>query len=375
MARIGVTGHDGFVGRHLVDALERIEGNEVRGLDLRQHDLTVPGEPIDRFVEGLDVLIHVAGVNRPETPEGFVSGNVEATRNLMDAVERSGRRPLVIYASTVQAERDNDYGRSKLAAEKVLEEYADRIGLSLAILRITNVFGAGCRPFYNSVVATFCHLVASGEEPQVANDAEVTLVSVNDVVGRIVELATQGLPDVRFLRETLTSSNTLRVSELKERLLSYRDMRVNCVIPDFQSRFDRELYATLVSYFQPDHWAISLERHGDERGELVEVFRFAKQGQVFFSTTKPGVTRGNHYHTRKTERFLVVEGEAVLRLRPRKSSEVREYQVSGAEPCVVEIPIGYVHNITNVGSGLMVLLVWVNELFDPDDPDTFFEEV
>jgi UDP-2-acetamido-2,6-beta-L-arabino-hexul-4-ose reductase len=375
MAIIGVTGHHGFVGSHLWLALGRVEGTQLRGIDFREHDLSVPGPAIDSFVADLDVVFHLAGANRPKTPADFVTGNVDTTRNLLDAIERSGANPLVIYASTIHAELDNDYGRSKMAAEQLLEERADRLGLPLVILRIANVFGAGCRPFYNSVVATFCHQVALGEEPQVLNDAELSLASVNEVVSRLVELATTDRPKLNKVRETVAGSCTIRVSEIRDRLIAFREMRAKGVIPDFQSLFDRELYATLVSYIPPDEWALDLERHTDERGGLVEAFRFAQQGQVFFSTSRPGVVRGNHYHTRKTERFLVVEGNAIIRLRKLQAEKVKEFAVSGISPRVVEIPVGYVHNITNVGEGTLVLLVWVNELFDQNDTDTFFQEM
>jgi UDP-2-acetamido-2,6-beta-L-arabino-hexul-4-ose reductase len=375
MALIGVTGHRGFVGQHLVDAILRTEGLTLRGIDTLESDLSEAGPELEDFVQGIDVLVHLAGANRPESPEGFAKGNIDTTRNLLDAMAATGSNPLVIFASSIQAERDNPYGRSKLAAEELLVERAAAQGFPLAILRITNVFGAGCRPFYNSVVATFCHLVATGGEPEVHHDAELNLIPVNDVVTRILDLARSTFSADSVLRQTLVSDDAISVSALRDKLLSYRDQRSAGQIPDFRCRFDRELYATLVSYFDVDQWQIVLALHTDERGSLVEAFRFQSQGQVFFSTSKPGVTRGNHYHTRKTERFLVVEGEAILRLRKRLSRDIIEYPLSGPAPRIVEIPVGYVHNISNTGEGQLVLLVWANELFDPQDADTYFEPV
>ncbi len=369
--RVGVTGHEGFVGRHVLRALKRRGIEEVVGLDRSQGGL-LDRDAVGRFVTGLHAVIHLAGVNRADSDKEFEEGNVEATRSLLEAVAACPNPPRVVFSSSIHAGRPDAYGRTKLAAEELVLEYARQHGFSAQVLRVTNVFGEGCRPFYNSVVATFCHQVASGQEPRILSDSEVALIPVSTVAEALVDAATAPAAPGPVERRELAGGDVIRVSELASRLVRFARERASGRIPELSSLLDRHLYATLLTYFPIG--GMALEAHpwrSDARGDLVELFHFEKQGQIFFSTTRPGVTRGNHYHTRKVERFLVVRGEADLNLRHVDSAEVTTFHLSGRTPGIVEIPVSYTHNITNTGTGDLVLLIWADELFDPADPDTF----
>ncbi|MBM4356081.1 MAG: SDR family oxidoreductase, partial [Deltaproteobacteria bacterium] len=368
--RVGVTGHEGFVGRHVLRALSRRGVGDVVGLDRSQGGL-LDREAVARFLDGLDAVIHLAGVNRAESEAEFVQGNVEATGCLVDAVEAQPRPPAVVFSSSIHAGRPDPYGRTKLAAEELILGRAEQHPFPAVVFRVTNVFGEGCRPFYNSVVATFCHQVARGEEPKILVDSRVALVPVSVVADALVEaaLSCPGT-DVRERRE-LTSTDVIAVSDLLARLRRFAGERAAGRIPELSGLLDRHLYATLLSHYPLDRMALAGHPwKSDARGELVELFHFERQGQIFFSTTRPGVVRGHHYHARKVERFLVVRGEAELRLRHVDDSSVTVFRLTGAEPRIVEIPVSHAHCIENTGCDDMILLIWADELFDPSDPDT-----
>jgi len=369
--RAGVTGHEGFVGKHVMRALKRRGIGDVIGLDRAQGGL-LDRAAVDRFVDSVDAVIHLAGVNRASSEQEFVDGNVEATRRLLEAMAARGRKPKIVFSSSIHAGRPDPYGRTKLAAEELVAEFARRHGFPAVILRVTNVFGEGCRPFYNSVVATFCHQVARGEEPQILVDSEIALVPVSVVAEALVDAVLEDPGDGGPVRRELTSRDVIRVSDLAARLGRFARERAAGRIPELSGLLDRHLYATLLAYYPTKGMELATQAwKRDARGDLVELFHFEKQGQIFFSTTRPGVERGNHYHTRKVERFLVVKGEADLRLRHVDSTQVHTFHLSGATPRIVEIPVSHTHNIVNTGHDDMVLLIWADELFDPSDPDTF----
>jgi UDP-2-acetamido-2,6-beta-L-arabino-hexul-4-ose reductase len=369
MKTVAITGHEGFVARHVARALTRAGDVRIRTLP-RERDLLQP-DALPQFLDGADVVLHLAGVNRAAADAEFVTGNVETTRTLLAAMAATGARPLLVYASSMQAYKDTVYGKSKRQAEDLIREAGQSLALPYEILRITNVFGAGCKPFYNSVVATFCHQVARGEEPTVLQDAPVALVSVTRVATEMARLVAgwDGAP--RSVLRDLTTQDTITVSALRDLLSRFARCRREGLVPEFASQLERELYATLLTYYPAQDWIAGLVKHTDARGDLVESFRLERQGQVFFSTSGPGVVRGNHCHARKVERFLVVSGDAEINLRHLDATDVTTFRVSGDAPKVVEIPVDHAHNIRNVGSGTLTLLVWVNERFDPADPDTF----
>lgn len=368
---VGITGPRGFVAGHLARKL---------GADKNVHVVLCPRDAFSdesqlaRFVGECDVIVHLAGMNRGDDTEIFAT-NVGLADKLVAATEQSHRPLHIIFASSTQRDRDNAYGRSKKLAENLFSHWAERaLGRRATNLIVPNVYGPGCRPFYNSVVATFCHQLAHGDEPHIVVDSEVEFIWVNDLVDRICEqIAAEGdgLYDIRIV-----GNAKFRVSELLDKLQSFRESHEKFdMVPDIAQPLDASLYATYLSYLDLQQHLHRPQVHRDERGHLFEVIRTARGGQVFFSTTKPGVIRGNHFHTRKIEWFCVVKGEAAIRLRKVDDSEVHEFRVSGDSPQFVSIPVLYTHQIENVGSDDLLTMFWCNEIFVPEDSDTYFEKV
>lgn len=369
-----VTGANGFIGRNLVVALRR-RGVEVAGVDIDSSD----SQLLDG-VAGSSVVFHLAGVNRPEREEEFETGNVGSLRTLLGTIDAvaekdpSGRRPAVVLSSSTQAAQENPYGRSKLAAERLLEAYAACTGTAAVIYRLPGVFGKWCRPDYNSVVATFCYRIARGLPISISDPAKVIeLVHVDDVVAAFLRHL-DGVPD-GLSRERVQPVFSITLAELAGRIRSFRASRETLEMPDTSDPLTRRLLGTYTSYLPPSDLPYALARRDDARGVLAEVFKSPQFGQVFISRTRPGVTRGNHYHDLKVEKFCVLEGEALIRFRPILGGEVIEHRVAGADFKVVDIPPGMTHSIQNVGGGEMVVLFWASEILDRDCPDTYPEEV
>jgi UDP-2-acetamido-2,6-beta-L-arabino-hexul-4-ose reductase len=360
-----VTGARGFIGRNLVAHLQTNKGCVVTAFD-------VDGSPQDLRIglETADIVYHLAGVNRPQAPDEFETGNADPAREVCAILRELGRAPVIVMSSSVQAALDNPYGVSKRHAEDALREFAAQSGAQVCIYRLKNVFGKWCRPNYNSVVATFCHNIANDLPIQISHPSrELELVYVDDVVGAfLTELPTpagsNGHGDI--------PSFNLTLGDLAGRIQSFHHMRTNLLTPDFAVRFNQQLYATYLSYLPGEARSHQLEIKSDLRGALAEFIKSKHFGEIFISRTRPGVTRGNHYHHTKAEKFFVVEGEGVIRMRDIESQEVLEYRVGGEAFQVIDIPPGYTHSIENIGAGDMITLFWANEIFDPDRPDTYF---
>jgi UDP-2-acetamido-2,6-beta-L-arabino-hexul-4-ose reductase len=369
MRRVVVTGGRGFIGRNLMVALGRLDGVEARAFDTDD-----PGSALSSALAGADVLYHLAGVNRPEDPAEFQSGNAGYTAEVCRRMDEVGARPVVVFASSIQAESDNPYGASKLAAEQVLAGWSDAGGGPVGIFRLPNVFGKWGRPMYNSVVATFCHNVAHGLPIRVDDPhAEIELIHVDDVVASFLQVLES--PPSGLERLTAEPVTRITVGDLAERIRSFSRAQHSPDLPDLSGRFTRALFSTYLSYLGPEDLAFGFDVRTDERGCLAELVREAHVGQIFVSRTHPGVTRGNHYHDTKVERFMVVEGDGLVRLRQVGGETVREFRVGGADPQAVIIPPGTVHSIENVGQSEMVTVFWAFEAFDPDRPDTYAEAV
>jgi UDP-2-acetamido-2,6-beta-L-arabino-hexul-4-ose reductase len=369
MLNVVVTGGKGFIGRNLMVALGRHDGVEALAFDSDD-----PPAALWAALAGADVLFHLAGVNRPEDPSEFQSGNAGFTEELCRRMEEVGGRPVVVFASSIQAELDNPYGASKLEAERVLGAWSDAGGGPVAVFRLPNVFGKWGRPNYNSVVATFCHDIAHGLPIRVDDpDAEVALIHVDDVVAAFVHVLEA--PPRGLERRTAEPVVRTTVGELAACIRAFRQAQHSPDLPDLSRRFTRALFSTYLSYLDPEDLGFRLGDRADERGNLTELVREEHSGQIFASRTHPGVTRGNHYHDTKVERFMVVEGDGLVRLRLLGGEAVREFHVSGSEPQAVIIPPGTVHSIENVGRTEMVTVFWAFEPFDPDRPDTYFEPV
>jgi UDP-2-acetamido-2,6-beta-L-arabino-hexul-4-ose reductase len=369
--KILITGAGGFVGRNLAAVLRR--RNDI---ELFEFDIDTPKEQLLDALDRADTIVHLAGVNRPPTPAEYETGNAGFTREICDYLRSHGRAPKIMLASSIQAELDNPYGASKRRAEEILRGYSDATGAPVVVFRWTNLFGKWCRPNYNSVTATFCYNTAHGIPLQISDpNREIELAYIDDVVGGILAEILKGHDGERFTFAGVEPTYRVTLGRLAADIQSFRDGRVNLMLPDMAERFTRCLYATYLSYLPENEFAYSLKINADNRGELAEFVRTSHSGQIFVSRTKPGITRGNHYHHTKTEKFLVVEGDAVIRFRRIDTGEVLSYNVSGREFRVLDIPPGYTHSIENVGIGEMVVLFWASEVFQPAAPDTYAAEV
>ena len=385
--KVLVTGAKGFVGRNLFVFLGRKPDVEVIG-----YDLSDSKSVLDEGLAKADVVFHLAGVNRPERPEEYVIGNTGFTQEICDALRSLERTPLIILSSSIQATLDNQYGASKRGAEDAVLKFAKNTGTDVVIFRMKNVFGKWCRPNYNSAVATFCYNIARDLPITISSrNNEVNLVYVDDVCAAMMEAG--GIvhpPYVHFVPAAdsafadITPSFKITLGELVDTIKAFRETRLSLQVPVFNDPFIYRLYATYLSYLEGNNFAYGLDIKTDDRGCLAEFLKSPSFGQIFVSRTKPGITRGNHYHHTKTEKFLVVQGEAVIRFRKIgiKSDELRvtsdeviEYRVSGDEFRVVDIPPGYTHSIENIGTDELVTLFWANQIFDPNNPDTYYCEV
>jgi UDP-2-acetamido-2,6-beta-L-arabino-hexul-4-ose reductase len=366
-----VTGGEGFIGRNLRLALGRVQETAVTSVDLGSSP-----EQLRSALATCDIVFHLAGVNRPQREEELEAGNLGALRELLAGLATAGRRPLVVLSSSIQAQLDNPYGRSKRHAEEALLEHARLTDTPARVFRLPNVFGKWCRPNYNSAVATFCHNLTRGL-PITVSDAsrELELVHVDDVVARLLELARPPatFSGVRF--ESVTPTFRVTLGRLVELLRSFQTSRETLLVPELADPFVRRLHSTYLSYLPSEGFAYHLQQRTDARGALAELLKGPSFGQLFVSRTRPGVTRGNHYHDGKVEKFVVLEGEAVIRLRHMTTGEDVSYAVEGREHKVVDIPPGWTHSIENVGSGELLVLFWASEILDPSRPDTHAAEV
>ena len=322
-------------------------------------------EDLDRLLLQADVIFHLAGANRPKDPAEFAKGNSELTEHICQVVQKNGRAPKIVFSSSIQVELDNPYGASKLKAEAALRRLALKTGASVRIFRLKNLFGKWCRPNYNSVTATFCHNIAN-ELPITITDpvCEVELSYVDDVIAAFLsEIDRQNGGDKS---DADIPSYRIQLGDLAGRIQAFHEMRSTLTLPDFSDWFNRALYATYLSYVPPEARQNNLEIKSDARGSLAEFIKQKNLGQIFVSRTKPGITRGNHYHHTKTEKFFVVEGEGLIRMRSIEGGPVEEYSVRGGEYQIIDIPPGFTHSITNIGTGEMVTLFWSSEIFDPN---------
>ena len=370
--KVLITGADGFVGKNLQQHLAERKDVEVVCFT-RAHALA----ELPSLLEGVELVFHLAGVNRPQDPAEFVTGNADLTVALIEAVETEmrtrGRKLPIVYTSSAQAARDNPYGESKRAAESALKAFAVRTGAAAHVFRLPNVFGKWCRPNYNSAVATFCHNIARGM-PILVNDpaAPVTLVYVDDVVERFIQLmdGADAAVDAEGFA-TLAPQYTTTVGEIAHLIETFRDSRNTLMTERVGNGFVRALYATYVSYLPVEAFTYTVPQHGDPRGVFVEMLKTPDCGQFSFFTAHPGITRGGHYHHTKTEKFLVIKGQARFKFRHMQTGETHELLTSGDKAEIVETVPGWTHDITNIGDDEMVVMLWANEVFDRAKPDTY----
>ncbi|WP_025856932.1 NAD-dependent epimerase/dehydratase family protein [Pseudomonas sp. CHM02] len=363
--KVLITGANGFVGKNLIAHLKERRNVEVVSFT-RENSIT----ELAALVVDCDFVFHLAGVNRPQSPEEFKVGNTDLTLALCQAIEVSGRPVPVLYTSSTQADRDNPYGVSKLAAEQALHDLCSNHGSRVEILRLPNVFGKWARPDYNSAVATFCHNITRDLPIQV-NDREavISLVYIDDVIDCFIKAMDAGTFS-DFVTE-VQPVYSITVGGLADQLYAFRESRDTLISEAVGTGLVRALYSTYVSYLPVERFTYEVQKHGDPRGVFVEMLKTKDSGQFSYFTAHPGITRGGHYHHSKTEKFLVIKGKACFRFRHIVSNEFYELHTEGERPQVVETVPGWTHDITNVGNDEMVVMLWANEIFDRERPDTF----
>ena len=371
MMKVGITGQSGFIGTHLFNYLGLQDGIERIPF---QDSCFDSDEALHDFVKECDAIVHLAAVNRHEDEKVLYQTNIDLVKKLINALDTSRSKPHLIFASSTQEELGNLYGESKRIGRELLAQWAGRNHARFSGMVIPNVFGPFGRPYYNSVVATFCHQLTHGEEPRIVKDRNLKLIYSKELVDCIFRvLLNASSSDVLPVAPTGEHS----VSEILEILRDFRQTYLESgVFPDLQKPFVRDLFNTFMcSIPRKDHFPVTLQKHEDARGMFVETMKLKSGGQVSFSTTVPEVTRGNHFHIRKVERFAVIKGEAVIRLRRIGTDAVETYRISGDSLGYVDIPIWHTHNISNIGGNELVTLFWINEHFNKSDPDTYYEKV
>lgn len=368
--KILVTGAAGFIGKNLIAQLKNAGYTAIY-----TYDKDTDPALLDMYTADCTFVFHLAGVNRPDDPAEFATGNCGFTAALLDSLRRQGNTAPVLLTSSIQAERDNPYGNSKRAAEELLSAYSRETGAPVLLYRLPNVFGKWCRPQYNSVIATFCYNIARDLPIQINDPAvELHLVYIDDVVAEFLR-ALEGQPtrDGDFC--IVPVSHRAALGQIAALLRSFRASRDNRETPDMGDPLSKKLYSTYLSYLPEEAFAYPLKMNVDARGSFTEFLRSPDRGQVSINVSHPGITKGNHWHHTKNEKFLVVSGRGVIRFRKPDSTEIIEYPVSGDKLEVVDIPVGYTHSIVNTGDTDMVTVMWANEPFDPEHPDTYFLEV
>ncbi len=368
-----VTGAHGFIGRNLVVRLRRA------GMDVAEVHRGSTPDDLRSGVRDAGVVFHLAGMNRPapgiDADAEFAAGNVGSVDALLAAIDDVRARPLIVLSSSTQAAAANAYGRSKLAAEAALKAHATSRGLAVVIYRLPGVFGKWGRPDYNSVVSTFCHRIARGQAIEISDPARVIeLVHVDDVVEQFQSHMSPPMPS-GLSRGTVRPSFTISLGALAARIQGFKAARTTLEVADAADPLTRRLLGTYLTYLPLSDLAYPLQQRVDARGVLAELLKSPTFGQMFVSRTHPGVTRGNHYHDLKVEKFCVLEGDAIIRFRAILGDDVTEHRVSGRDFTVVDIPPGVTHSIENVGTSELITLFWASEIFDPARPDTYANEV
>lgn len=381
--KILVTGAKGFIGKNLIATLHNIRTGRDKSFgiteDITVYEFDVDTNPalLDRYCADCDFVFNLAGVNRPKEQSEFMEGNYGFASTLLAALKKYHNNCPVMISSSIQAELDNPYGTSKKAGEDLIFAYGKEVGADVYVYRFPNVFGKWCRPNYNSAVATFCNNIANDLSIQV-NDRNTVMdmVYIDDVVEELIG-ALQGRPHMDQAGYCVVPVvHTITLGEIVDLLYSFRESRQNLSIPNMtENGFEKKLYATYLSYLPTDGFSYPLKMNVDERGSFTEILRTVDRGQFSVNISKPGVTKGNHWHHTKNEKFVVVSGKALIQFRRIGSDEVIDYHVSGDKIEVVDIPTGYTHDIINEGDTDLVTFMWCNECFNADKPDTYFLKV
>ena len=372
MLKIGITGQAGFVGTHLYNTLGLFP-EEFERIDFQKEYFEDPNQ-LNEFVAQCDVIVHLAAMNRHNDPQVIYDTNIGLVEKLIQSLDQTKSKAHVLFSSSSQEERDNLYGKSKKEGRELMIDWAEKAGGKFTGMIIPNVFGPFGHPNYNSVVATFCHKLAHNETPTIEVDGELKLIYVGELVEAILSEIRKGKSNAELV---IAHTSESKVSQLLSLLECYKAAyQDKGIIPSLNTTFELNLFNTFRCYMDvATHFPVKFVEHTDPRGSFVEIIRLGIGGQVSFSTTVPGITRGNHYHTRKIERFAVIKGKALIQLRRIGTDEVLDFYLDGAEPAYVDMPIWYTHNIKNIGDEVLYTNFWINEFYDPNDPDTYFENV
>jgi len=368
--KILVTGSKGFVGRNLVADLKVNQIGEIFEFD-RETSL----ENLEKWAKEVDFVYHLAGVNRPENEEEFMTGNFGLTSDLLGLLKKYNNKAPIVISSSIQATLDNPYGKSKKAGEDLMFQYSKETGTKVYVYRFANLFGKWSRPNYNTVVATFCHRVSRNEEIQVNNpEAPIELTYIDDVITELkLALKDEAHFDGEFNVVPVTYTTT--VGHIADLIKRFKSSRENLYVPNQEDGLSKKLYATYLSFLPENEFSYKLDMKSDDRGSFTEFLKSPERGQVSINVAHPGITKGQHWHHSKNEKFLVVQGTGMIRFRKYGEDKVIEYPVTGGVLEVVDIPTGYTHSIVNTGDVDMVTVMWANEVFEPENPDTYYEEV
>lgn len=372
MKKIGITGQAGFVGTHLYNAVGLFP-DEFQRIDFCKEYFDDEVQ-LDYFVSQCDVIVHLAAMNRHTDPQLVYDTNIKLVQKLIQSLIKTNSKAHVLFSSSTQEERDNLYGKSKKEGRELMINWEKQSGGKFTGMIIPNVFGPFGLPDYNSVVATFCHKLSHKEIPKIEVDGNMKLIYVGELVNEILKIIREERNNEELY---ISHTSEFKVSEILALLERYKTKyQDNGEIPLIENNFELNLFNTFRCYMDiANYFPVKFIQHTDPRGSFVEVIRLGVGGQVSFSTTVPGITRGNHYHTRKIERFAVIKGKALIQLRRIGTDKVLEFYLDGNEPAYVDMPIWYTHNIKNIGDEVLYTNFWINEFYDPNDPDTYFENV
>ncbi len=372
MLKVGITGQAGFIGTHLYNTFGLFP-EEFQRIDFRKEYFEDEVQ-LNDFVSQCDVIVHLAAMNRHNDPQVIYDTNIGLVEKLIQSLTHTNCKPHILFSSSTQEEKDNLYGKSKKLGRELMINWAKKAGGKFTGMIIPNVFGPFGHPNYNSVVATFCHKLSHNEVPKIEVDGEMKLIYVGELVAEILKEIRSGENNNEVLVSPTSESKVSIILTLLEKYKS--EYQEKGEIPFIDSTFELNLFNTFRCYMDiKNHFPVKYTQHTDPRGSFVEVIRLGVGGQVSFSTTVPGITRGNHYHTRKIERFAVIKGKALIQLRRIGTDEVLDFYLDGNEPAYVDMPIWFTHNIKNIGDEVLYTNFWINEFYDPNDPDTYLENV
>lgn len=369
--KVLITGSNGFVGKNLLTTLKYIKDIELLTYN-RQDDMAL----LEKHCMECDFVVHLAGVNRPQNIKDFYSVNVNLTANLLTKLKKHNNKAPILMSSSIQAESNNDYGKSKKAAEQLLINYGKTEGVNIFIYRLTNLFGKWAKPFYNSVVATWCHQISRGEEIEVSDpDHLMEFIYIDDLVSEIIAAINNKPYQLKENYYQVPTSYQITLGLLAKTLKSFKNSRNNFFIENMGDDLTKKLYSTYLNYLPVDDFSYPLVSHQDKRGSFTEVIKSKYAGQVSVNVSKAQETKGEHWHHSKNEKFLVVKGKALIQFREIFKEEIIEYVLSDEKFEIVDIPTGYTHNITNIGSGDLITIMWSNEPYNPEKADTYYEKV